>query len=450
MADKTLIKDASIVNEGKINVGDVLIEGELIAEIGTISRSSDFRVIEAKGKFLLPGIIDSHVHFRDPGLNHKGEIFTESRAAVAGGVTTFLEMPNTIPNVLGKKEIDAKNKIASQNSIANYGFYMGVCHKNLDYVLNLNPNDCFCITDDGLYMSGANLMLSESPETMEKLFSGYKGLIAIHSEHEDVIHDNLDGFTKRFGEHIPFNAHAEIRSELACFLSTVRAVSLARRTGARLHLLHLSTNSELSLLDSNKNVTTKKITAEVCIPHLWFCDKDYDRLGGQIKCNPSIKSSNIRASLLAAVNDDRIDIISTDHAPHTLAEKLQSYSKCPSGMPMVQHSLSAMLEFYLDGRISIEKLVEKMCHNPANLFQIEKRGYIKAGYFADLAIVDTNLPWTVSKDNILYKCNWSPLEGQRFRSKVTNTFVNGNIVYTNSGICGEKAGREVSFFKVSF
>jgi dihydroorotase len=446
MADKTLIKDASMVNAGKITVGDVLIEGELIAEIGTIHPSGDFRVIEAKGKFLLPGIIDSHVHFREPGLTHKGDIYTESRAAVAGGVTTFLEMPNTVPNVLGVEGIQEKNIIASQKSVANYGFYMGVCHKNLDYVLNLKPRDCFCITDDGLYMSGANLMLSESPEAMEKLLSGYKGLIAIHSELEDVIHDNLADFTERFGEHIPFSAHTEIRSELACYLSTVRAVSLARRTGARLHLLHLSTNSELGLLDSNKNVTAKQITAEVCIPHLWFCDKDYEKLAGQIKCNPSVKSSGIQASLLEAVNDDRIDIISTDHAPHTLAEKLLPYSNCPSGMPMVQHSLPAMLEFYLNGRISIEKLVEKMCHNPAELFRIEKRGYIREGYFADLTLVDTNSPWMVKKDNILYKCNWSPLEGQIFRSNVTNTFVNGNMVYANNNICAEKAGREVSFF----
>jgi len=446
MLEKTLIKGARIVNAGEITTGDVLIEGELIAEIGTISRSSDYRVIEARGKFLLPGIIDSHVHFREPGLTHKGDIYTESRAAVAGGVTTFLEMPNTFPNVLGKKEVEEKNKIASQKSIANYGFYMGVCHKNLDYVLNLKPNDCFCITDDGLYMSGANLMLSESPETMERLFSGYKGLIAMHSEYEDVIQDNLAEFAKRFGERIPFTAHSEIRSELACFLSTVRAVSLARRTEARLHLLHLSTNSELGLLDSNKSVASKTITAEVCIPHLWFGNKDFERLGGQIKCNPSIKSGNIRTSLLAAINDDRIDIISTDHAPHTIDEKLQFYPNCPSGMPMVQHSLPVMLEFYLDGLISIEKLVEKMCHNPAQLFQIEKRGYIKKGHFADLVIIDTNSPWTVNKDNLLYKCNWSPLEGQKFRSKVINTFVNGSIVYANSGICGEKAGREVSFF----
>lgn len=442
---KIIISGAYIVNEGEIFTGDVLVEDEIIVEIGNIGYTKDAHRIDAHGKFLLPGIIDTHVHFREPGLTEKADIYTESKAAVAGGITSYIEMPNTVPNVFSKEQLSEKYYLASRKSWANYAFYMGVCHKNIDFILNLPHNELFGITDDGLYMTGEDLMLSEAQETMERLFYNYKGLIAIHSEDEGVIQNNLSGFYQKYGNAIPFSAHPSIRSELACYLSTRRAVALAKRWGTKLHLLHLTSSSELNLLESNKNVSEKKITAEVCIPHLIFCEEDYENLGPKIKCNPSIKTATDRSLLLKAVNEDKIDIISTDHAPHTSQEKELNYTRCPSGMPMVQHALPLMLEFYQDKKIKLEKIAEKMCHNPAALFGIEKRGFIREGYFADLVLVDLNAPWTVSKSNILYKCGWSPLESYRFRSGVTTTIINGNVVYHKGRFIENFTGAKLVF-----
>jgi len=445
MTGTTVIKNALIVNEGDIQLTDVTIEHGLITHIGDTDRGAE-HTIDAEGNFLLPGIIDSHVHFREPGLCHKGDIRSESRAAVAGGITSFLEMPNTLPLCLTLEDVQHKNDIAAHSAMANYGFYLGACNKNLDYITSLKPGDTFCVTDDGLYQLGDSLMLSETPEVMDALFSRYRGLIAIHSEDEELIRYNLEVYENTYGA-VPFTAHAEIRNFIACYLNTKKAVAVAQRGGANLHLLHITTAAELALLNNQIPLPLKSITAEVCLPHLWFNSNDYQRLGAFIKCNPAIKSSADRNALINAVNNDLIDIISTDHAPHTLEEKEHVYQRCPSGMPMVQHALPAMLELYLDGKIGIEKIVEKMCHNPAVLFGIKNRGYIREGYHADLVLVDINKPWTVAKGNILYKCGWSPFEGQTFSASVTHTFVNGNLAYHNGTFNTFYPGQALQFIK---
>lgn len=428
-----LIQNAGIVNEGKIFRGSVLIENQKIKKIYPESETEKpkpgIRIIDATNLYLLPGVIDDQVHFREPGLTHKGDIYSESKAAVAGGITSFMEMPNTVPNALSQNLLEQKYRIAAERSLANFSFYMGTSNENIDEVLKTDPGKV-CGVKIFMGASTGN-MLVDKRETLELLFSQCKMLIATHCEDEGTIRGNTAFFKEKFGDHIPVKFHPEIRNGEACYKSSALAVELASRYNSRLHVLHLSTAKELDLFSGKIPLKEKKITAEVCVHHLWFCDEDYESKGSLIKWNPAIKTSTDRQSLFEAVLNDKIDVIATDHAPHTSEEKQNSYFKCPSGGPMVQHSLTAMLEFYHQGKISLEKIVQKMSHNPADLFCIENRGYIREGFVADLTLVDLNQPWTVEKPNILYKCGWSPFEGQLFRSKVTHTFVNGNLVFEN-------------------
>lgn len=429
MNHRIIIRNAHIVNEGRIEVSDLLIGDGLILNIGDIPDEPGTRVIDGSGKYLLPGIIDGQVHFREPGLTHKGDLHSESRAAVAGGVTSFIDMPNTVPNVLTMELLQEKYRLAAEKSLANFGFFLGVNGDNLDEILRTDTSDLLAVSDDGLYFSGKGNLLADNPETLEKLFAGCRAIIAIHSEKEQLIEENEERFRAEYGEEVPFHCHPLIRSEQACYEATERAISLAEKHKARLHILHLSTAAETQLFRNDIPLEEKNITTEVSVHHLWFSDEDYAKWGPLIKWNPAIKAEKNKRGLMQALLDDRIDIITTDHAPHTLEEKNKPYFKSMSGAPLVQHSLNAMLEFYRQGIIGLERIVQKMCHNPATLYSIEKRGFIREGYHADLVLVDLNSPWTVSKENILYKCGWSPLEGTTFHSKVTHTFVNGHPVY---------------------
>ncbi len=429
MNHRIIIRNAHIVNEGRIEVSDLLIGDGLILNIGDIPDEPGTRVIDGSGKYLLPGIIDGQVHFREPGLTHKGDLHSESRAAVAGGVTSFIDMPNTVPNVLTMELLQEKYRLAAEKSLANFGFFLGVNGDNLDEILRTDTSDLLAVSDDGLYFSGKGNLLADNPETLEKLFAGCRAIIAIHSEKEQLIEENEERFRAEYGEEVPFHCHPLIRSEQACYEATERAISLAEKHKARLHILHLSTAAETQLFRNDIPLEEKNITTEVSVHHLWFSDEDYAKWGPLIKWNPAIKAEKNKRGLMQALLDDRIDIITTDHAPHTLEEKNKPYFKSMSGAPLVQHSLNAMLEFYRQGIIGLERIVQKMCHNPATLYSIEKRGFIREGYHADLVLVDLNSPWTVSKENILYKCVWSPLEGTTFHSKVTHTFVNGHPVY---------------------
>ena len=439
MSTKTLIKNCSLVNEGQIRVADVWIEDGLIQKIGQIEDLNDgATVLDGTGKFLFPGIIDGQVHFREPGLTHKGDLYTESKAALAGGVTSFIDMPNTSPNVLSMDILNDKYRIASEQSLANFGFFLGVNGDNLDEVIKLDTSKLLGVSDDGLYFTKKGNLLADNPETMEKLFANCKAVIAIHSEKEQIVEENENQYREKYGENVPVKFHPLIRSEKACYEATNRAIELANKHQARLHILHLTTEAETHLFRNDIPLKEKNITTEVSVHHLWFSDVDYERLGTLIKWNPAIKTEKDKKGLLKALLDDRIDLVTTDHAPHTLEEKQKPYFQSMSGAPMVQHSLNIMLEFYKQGLISLEKIAEKMCHNPAILYHIEKRGFIREGYFADLTLVDLNTSWTVSKENILYKCGWSPVEGTTFHSSITQTFVNGNLVY-NNGLFNENS-----------
>jgi dihydroorotase len=443
--NRILIKNAKIVNEGTIFVGDVLIENEFIVEIAeSISaKFSDCKIIDAEGNYLIPGAIDDQVHFREPGLTHKGDIESESRAAVAGGVTSYIEQPNTVPNAVTQEILEEKYKIAAEKSFANYSFMMGATNDNLTEVLKTNPKNVAGIK---IFLgSSTGNMLVDNEEVLEKIFSSTPMLIAVHCEDETTIKNNLEKYKAEYGEDIPVQAHHLIRSEEACYISSSKAVALAKKTGARLHIFHLSTAKEMELFTNKIPLEQKKITAEVCIHHLWFTNEDYDTKGNFIKWNPAVKTENDRKALWEALLDDRIDVIATDHAPHTLEEKQQSYLKAPSGGPLVQHAVVAMFESHLQGKISVEKIVQKMAHNPAILFKIEKRGFIKEGYFADLAIVNSGLPWTVKKDNIFAKCGWSPFEDFTFRSRITHTFVNGQLVFQNFKVKDIRCGKRLLF-----
>lgn len=431
MTERTLIKNISIVNEGQIILADILIDDGVIQKIGMLADITNSKIIDGTGKYLFPGIIDGQVHFREPGLTHKGDIHSESRAAVAGGVTSFIDMPNTLPNVLTIEILNEKYQIASEKSLANYGFFLGVNGDNLDYVINLDTSKLLGVSDDGLYFTKKGNLLADNPETMEKLFANCKSVIAIHSEKERIVEKNENIYREKYGDDVPIEFHPIIRSEKACYKATKRAIDLANKHRARLHILHLTTEAETHLFRNDIPLEEKNITTEVSVHHLWFSDTDYKRLGTLIKWNPAIKTEKDKKGLLKALLNDRIDIVTTDHAPHTLDEKQKLYFQAMSGAPIVQHSLNIMLEFYKRGLISLEKIAEKMCHNPAILYRIEKRGFIREGYFADLAIVDLNSSWTVGKENILFKCGWSPLEGTTFQTEVTHTFVNGNLVYDN-------------------
>ena len=441
---KTLIKNAQIVNENQIFKGDLLIENDLILKIGNdISEENAHRVIDADGKYLLPGVIDDQVHFREPGLTHKGDIESESRAAIAGGVTSFIEQPNTVPNAVTQQLLEEKYKIAAEKSLANYSFMMGGTNDNLEEVLKTNPRNVAGIK---LFLgSSTGNMLVDNPETLENIFSKTKMLIAVHCEDEATIRANTEKYRKEFGDDIPMKFHHLIRSEEACYISSSKAVELAEKTGARLHVFHVSTAKETELFRNDIPLKDKKITAEVCVHHLTFTDVDYETKGTLIKWNPAVKTQKDKDGLWKALLDDRIDVIATDHAPHTWEEKQNVYTKAPSGGPLVQHTLVLMIENFKNGKITLEKIVEKMCHNPAILFQIEKRGFIREGYKADVVLVDLNDNSTVTKENILYKCGWSPFEGSVFHSKITHTFVNGNLVYENGKVADEKFGERLLF-----
>ncbi len=440
-----LIKNAKIVNEGVIIEGDVLIEGEFIKEIApSIShKSSNCKVIDAGGNYLIPGAIDDQVHFREPGLTHKGNIATESRAAVAGGITSFIEQPNTVPNAVTQELLEQKYEIASQSSYANYSFMMGGTNNNLEEILKTNPRN---VAGLKLFLgSSTGDMLVDSSAALESIFSSTKLLIAVHSEDETTVKNNLEHYKAIYGDDIPVSLHPEIRSVEACYICTEKIIKLAKKTGARLHVFHLSTAKELDLFTNKIPLEEKQITAEVCIHHLWFSDEDYTTKGNFIKWNPAVKSASDREALWKALLNDTIDVIATDHAPHTLEEKQQVYTKAPSGGPLVQHAVVAMFEAFHQGKISVEKIVEKMAHNPAKIFKIENRGFIKEGYYADLVLVDPSKPWSVNKDNILYHCGWSPFEGTNFKSRITHTLVNGQLVYENSKVKEIKAGKRLLF-----
>jgi len=444
MTVRTLIKNISIVNEGQVTVTDLLIVDGLIQKIGRLADITNSKIIDGTGKYLFPGIIDGQVHFREPGLTHKGDLHSESRAAVAGGVTSFIDMPNTFPNVLTIDILDEKYQMASEKSLANYGFFLGVNGDNLDYVINLDTSKLLGVSDDGLYFTKKGNLLADNPETMEKLFANCKSIIAIHSEKEQIVEENENIYREKYGDDVPVEFHPIIRSEKACYEATERAIEIANKHNARLHILHLTTQAEIHLFRNDIPLQEKNITTEVSVHHLWFSDKDYKRLGTLIKWNPAIKTEKDKQGLLRALIDDRIDIVTTDHAPHTLEEKQQPYFQSMSGAPIIQHSLNIMLEFFKHGLISLEKIAEKMCHNPATLYSIEKRGFIREGYFADLTIVDLNANWTVDKTNILSKCGWSPLEGTTFHTRVTHTFVNGNLTYDNGNFNETKRGLALS------
>jgi len=425
-----LITNAIIVNEGRLLKGNVLIREGKIASIYSDEAPSDAFVIDAAGKYLLPGVIDSHVHFREPGLTHKGDIYSESRAAVAGGVTSYMEMPNTAPQTVTQEALAEKFALAAQKSLSNYSFYIGATNENINELLK---TDFAKVCGVKLFMgSSTGNMLVDNNSTLEKIFSQVQGIIAVHCEDEAIIAQNTQLFRAKYGENVPIACHPAIRSEEACYRSSALAVELARKHNTRLHILHLSTAKELELLSNDE----KRITAEVCVHHLLFSEADYEKYGTRIKWNPAIKTDTDRERLFAALLDGTIDVVSTDHAPHTLEEKRNTYFNTPSGSPSIQHSLPSMFEFFHDRRMTIEQIVEKMCHNPATLFGIKKRGFIRPDYWADLTLVDMNSLWHVSPENTLYKCGWSPFEGRKFRSAVTHTWVNGNLVY-NNGIFNE-------------
>ena len=450
MQQPILMKNVNIVNEGQIILADIFIQDNFIQKIGDLhfESNTEIEIIEGAGKYLFPGIIDAQVHFREPGLTHKGDIYTESKAAIAGGVTSFIDMPNTVPNVLTTEILNDKYRIASEKSLANYAFFLGINGDNIDEVVKMDTSQFIGVSDDGLYLTKKGNLLTDNPGTMEKLFSKCKSIIAIHSEKEQIIEENEAFYRSKYGDDVPIEFHPLIRSAEACYQSTKRAIELAKKHRARLHILHLSTEAETHLFQNNIPLTEKSITTEVSVHHLWFSDKDYQRLGTLIKWNPAIKSEKDRSALLQALLDDRIDIVTTDHAPHTLEEKLKPYFQSLSGAPMVQHSLNMMLELYKQGHISLEKIAEKMCHNVATLYHIEKRGFIREGYYADLTLVDLNSPWTVSKENILYKCGWSPLTGMQFQTQITHTIVNGNLVYHNGKFNESVKGYPLAFKNV--
>jgi dihydroorotase len=442
----TLILNAKIVNEGKVQHGDVLIKGNYIDKIGNDfqSHTAD-KIMDANGKVLLPGAIDDQVHFREPGLTHKGNIFTESRAAVAGGVTSFMEMPNTSPPAFTQQLVEEKYQIASRTSLANYSFFIGASNDNLEEVMKTDIKN-ICGLKIFMGSSTGNLLV-DNEKTLEGFFSRFPSLIATHCEDEPTIRKNNEEFRNKYGEDIPIEYHPLIRSEEACYKSSSFAINLAKKHGTRLHILHISTAKETALFSNSLPLEKKKITAEACVHHLWFNENDYKRLGAKIKWNPAIKKASDQEAIFEAVLDNRIDVIATDHAPHTLEEKSNKYFQAPSGGPLVQHSLVAMLDFYHQGKISIEKVVEKMSHHPAILFQIEKRGFIREGYFADLVLVDLNSPWKVDKGNILAKCGWSPFEGHTFKSKVSDTWVSGHHAYADNKIIEGPMGYRMLFEK---
>ena len=441
---KIKILNARIVNEGEIIEKDLLIEDRFISRIdGDLSSVATDKTIDAQGLFLLPGLIDDQVHFREPGLTHKAEIYTEARAAVAGGITSYMEMPNTVPNTLTQDLLEAKYARAAEVSLANYSFFMGVSNDNLEEVLK-TPVKTVCGLKIFMGSSTGN-MLVDDEQTLRNVFGKADMLIATHCEDEETVRSNMQRFREKYGEDVPIAMHPVIRSEEACYRSSSLAVELAKEYNTRLHILHISTARETGLFEADKPLTEKRITSEACIHHLWFDDSCYAEKGTRIKWNPAVKTAADREAILQAVLENRIDVIATDHAPHTNEEKEQTYFNAPSGGPLVQHSLVALLEMYHQGKISLERIVEKACHNPAILFQVEGRGFVREGYFADLVLADLNAPWQVKKENILYKCGWSPFEGQTFRSRVRHTFISGHLAYSDGKFDESEKGMRLHF-----
>ena len=440
----TLIKNAMIINENSKFVSDLLIkEGKIEKIDSNISVESNHEVVDAEGLLLLPGCIDDQVHFREPGLTHKANIFTESRAAVAGGITSFMEMPNTVPSAVTIEELEKKYAIAQNTSLANYSFYLGTTNSNIEEIKRINPLE---ICGVKIFMgSSTGDMLVDDPQALEDVFHYSPTIITTHCEDDPMIKQNFQKYFEEYGETLPAKFHPLIRNEEACYKSSSFAVSLAKKYNSRLHILHISTEKELELFTNQIPLKDKRITAEACIHHLWFSDEDYDRLGNFIKWNPAVKKASDRDAIMKAVNDNVIDVIATDHAPHTFEEKSQMYSKAPSGGPLVQFALLAMLEKVKEGKISIEKVVEKMCHAPAELFQVSKRGFVREGYFADLVLVNPSRSNMVSKEQILSKCKWSPFEGYTFSNSIDSTFVNGELVYSNGQIIDKSQGSRLSF-----
>lgn len=439
-----LIKGATLINEEKVFTADVRVLEDRIAKIGqNLEAQENEEVIDASGKYLLPGLIDDQVHFREPGLTHKATINSESRAAVAGGITSYMEMPNTVPNALTQELLQDKYDIAAKTSLANYSFFMGASNDNLDEVLKTDKTKVCGIK---VFMgSSTGNMLVDDEQTLENLFSNVDMLIATHCEDEPTIKANEARARKEYGENVPIDQHPAIRSHEACYLSSSRAVAMAKKYNTRLHILHISTARELDLFDNLIPLEEKRITAEACVHHLWFNDADYEEKGTLIKWNPAVKTRIDQEAILEAVLDDRIDVLATDHAPHTLEEKGNTYFKAPSGGPLVQHNLVALLEFHRRGKISLEKIVRKACHNPAIMFDIRDRGFIREGYKADLVLVDPNQSWTVDRSNVIAKCGWSPFEGTEFSHTVTHTFVNGVLAYENGRINEDVRGERLLF-----
>lgn len=441
----TIIKNVQLINEGKTSTVDILLKGERIERIDK-SFDVNYRVEEVNGDglYLMPGIIDDQVHFREPGLTHKATIYTEAKAGIAGGVTTFMEMPNTSPPATTVSLLEDKYAIAAKTSLANYSFFIGTNHSNIDELLKADKHNICGIK---IFMgSSTGDMLVDDPNILERIFAERNDmLIATHCEDDKLVKQITQQYIDKYGEDIPFECHAEIRNETVCLNSSSLAVNLAKKHGSRLHILHISTADELSLFDNTQPLEGKRITSEVCVHHLWFDKSDYATMGSKIKCNPAIKDAHHKQALMTALLDDRLDIIATDHAPHTWDEKSNKYLKAPSGLPLLQHSLNMMLEFYHQGKISLERIVEKMAHAPAICFQVKDRGFVREGYMADLVLFDTNTQWTVLKENLLYKCGWSPLEGHTFKGKVHSTFVNGFPVYRNGNFNEANRGQRLQF-----
>lgn len=446
MQKKYFIQGATLINEGRRFIANVKVENGFISEI---SENADaivpegFEIISGQGKWLLPGIIDDQVHFRDPGLTHKADLYTESRAAVAGGVTSFMEMPNTVPNTLTQELLEEKYKMASEKSLANYSFYMGASNDNLSEIVKTDPRNV-CGIKVFMGASTGN-MLVDKAETLEGIFRDAPTLVAVHCEDEATIRINTEAMRKKYGEDVPVEMHPHIRNHESCLKSSTFAIQLAKKYNTRLHVLHLSTADELELLSDAPATSGKRITAEVCVHHLWFDDTHYAKLGSRIKWNPAVKTAKDREALLKGLLDGKLDVIATDHAPHTLEEKSKTYFSCPSGGPLVQHSLVTMLEMCHQGKLTPEMVVEKMCHAPARIFSIDRRGYIRQGYHADLVLVDPDSPWNVTTENILYKCGWSPLEGAMFHSKITHTFVGGHLAWANGSFDNSQNGSRLIF-----
>ena len=442
--NKLLIKDIVIINEGIRTASDIFIEGEFIKKIGVnIKSDNDVKIIDGKGYIAIPGMIDDQVHFRQPGLTHKGDISSESKAAIAGGVTSYFEMPNTFPNTTSIKEFENKIKIASDNSFANFSFMLGGTNDNINEIKRIDEEQVAGIK---LFLgSSTGKMLIDNKVSIENIFNSTSLPISAHCEDEQTIKDNTEHYKRLYGEDIPISAHPEIRNEDACYKSSNFAVNLAKKTDARLNVFHISTAIELDLFDSKVDLNDKKITSEVCAHHLWFTDDDYDRLGSKIKWNPAIKSKNDRDALWQAINDNKIDIIASDHAPHTIEEKNNKYLNCPSGGPMVQHTILSLLQNCEKYGVSIEKIVEKIAHNPAIIFKVNKRGFLREGYYADIVLIDSNTPTLVTQESLLYKCGWSPFEGQKFDNSIHKTILNGNVVYENGKVNAIPYGKKITF-----